>query len=156
MGSDTSLEKALYKALVAAGTKIPVHGSVLFTIADKDKQDLLPLAKGFADIGYGIYATKGTARFLRENGLYVHDAAKIDDEDEGENVLDIIRKGKVNFVVNTLSRSNRQNEDDGFMIRRVSSENNILCMTSPDTANALLKVLESLSFSMVSMNEMGK
>lgn len=157
MGSDISPEKALYKALVAAGTKMPVHGSVLFTIADKDKQDLLPLAKRFAEIGYGIYATKGTAKFLRENGLYVHDAAKIDDgQEKGENVLDIIRKGKVNFVVNTLSKSSRRNEDDGFMIRRVSSENNILCMTSPDTANALIKVLESLSFSMVSMNEMGK
>ncbi len=73
-----------------------------------------------------------------------------------ESVVDVIRNGRVNFVVNTMSRHSRKNEDDGFIIRRVASENNIFCMTSLDTANALLKVLESLSFSMISMNEMGK
>ena len=155
LGSDTSLEKALYKALVAAGTKVPVHGNVLLTIADKDKKDVLSMAKRFADIGYGLYATKGTAEFLRKNGLYVHEASKI--EENGQDcVTDIIRNGKVNFVINTMSRTSKKNQDDGFIIRRVSAENNISCMTSLDTANALLKVLESLSFSLTSMNEMGK
>ena len=70
--------------------------------------------------------------------------------------MDIIRTGKVNYVVNTMSRHSRKNEDDGFIIRRVASENNIFCMTALDTANALMGVLESLSFSMISMNEMGK
>ena len=75
--------------------------------------------------------------------------------EDGKNVLDIIRNGRVNFVINTMS--NKKNTSaDGFLIRRVSAENNISCMTSLDTANALVKVLESLSFSMVSMNEMGK
>lgn len=155
LGSDTSLEKALYKALVAAGTKVPVHGNVLLTIADKDKQDVLSMAKRFADIGYGLYATKGTAAFLRENGLFVHEASKIEENKE-DCVTDIIRNGRVNFVINTMSRTSKKNQDDGFIIRRVSAENNISCMTSLDTANALLKVLESLSFSMMSMNEMGK
>lgn len=155
MGSDVNLEKALYKALVAAGTKVPVHGNVLLTIANKDKEDVLPLAKRFAEIGYGLYATKGTAEFLRNHGLFVHEASKI--EEEGQDcVTDIIRDGKVNFVINTMSRTSKKNQDDGFIIRRVSAENNISCMTSLDTANALLKVLESLSFSMISMNEMGK
>ncbi len=157
LGSDVSLEKALYKALVAAGISVSPHGNVLFTIADKDKEDALSLAKRAADVGYGIYATPGTAKFLRENGLFVHDAAKIENgEGDTPTVVDIIRDGKVNFVINTMSRSNRKNEDDGFIIRRVASENNIFCMTSLDTANAMLKVLESLSFSMISMNEMGK
>ena len=75
---------------------------------------------------------------------------------DDETVLDIIRHGHVNFVINTMSNKDNSTSKDGFLIRRVSAENNISCMTSLDTANALVKVLESLSFSMVSMNEMGK
>lgn len=156
LGSDVNLEKALYKALVAAGIQVSVHGNVLLTIADRDKEDALPLARRFAAIGYGIYATPGTARFLREHGLFVHDAAKLECDGKAETVVDVIRSGKVNCVVNTMSRESKQTEDDGFLIRRAASENNIFCMTSLDTVNALLKVLESLSFSMISMNEMGK
>lgn len=155
LGSDVSLEKALYKALVASGIQVPTHGNVLMTIADEDKEDALKLAQRFANIGYGIYATKGTAQFLEDNGLFVHYASKIE-EGEENNVVDIIRNGKVNFVVNTMSQKNRNSRNDGFLIRRVSAENSISCMTSLDTAGILLKVLESLSFSMVSMNEMGK
>lgn len=129
------------------------HGNVLMTIDDENKQETLELAKRFANIGYGIYATKGTADLFEVEGLYVHGASKIETED-GKNVLDIIRNGRVNFVINTMS--NKNTSADGFLIRRVSAENNISCMTSLDTANALVKVLESLSFSMVSMNEMGK
>ena len=154
LGSDVNLEKALYKALVASGVSVPTHGNVLMTIDDENKQEALELARRFANIGYGIYATKGTADLFEKEGLYVHRASKIETED-GKNVLDIIRNGRVNFVINTMS--NKKNTSaDGFLIRRVSAENNISCMTSLDTANALVKVLESLSFSMVSMNEMGK
>lgn len=128
------------------------YGNVLMTIDDENKQEALELAKRFANIG--IYATKGTTDLFEAEGLYVHGASKIETED-GKNVLDIIRNGRVNFVINTMS--NKKNTSaDGFLIRRVSAENNISCMTSLDTANALVKVLESLSFSMVSMNEMGK
>lgn len=156
LGSDINLEKALYKALVAAGIKVPAHGNILFTIADRDKQEALELANRAANIGYGLYATPGTAKFLRENGLFVHDAAKIEENSDVPNVVDIIRTGKVNYVVNTMSRTSQKNEDDGFIIRRVASENNIFCMTALDTADALMKVLESISFSMISMNELGK
>ena len=156
LGSDVSLEKALYKALVAAGIQVSPHGNILFTIADRDKEEALPLAKRAANIGYGLYATHGTAKFFRENGLFVHEVAKIEEEGNLPTVTEIIRDGKVNFVVNTMSRTSRKNEDDGFVIRRVSSENGIFCMTALDTTNALMKVLESLSFSMISMNEMGK
>ena len=102
LGSDVNLEKALYKALVASGISVPMHGNVLLTIADEDKSEALKLAKRFADIGYGIYATKGTAKMLEENGLFVHLANKI--EEGGENsVVEIIRHGRVNFVINTMS-----------------------------------------------------
>jgi carbamoyl-phosphate synthase large subunit len=156
LGSDVSLEKALYKALVASGINVSTHGNVLLTIADEDKNDILPIAKRFANIGYGIYATAGTAKFLEDNGLFVHHVAKIEEGEDKENVVDIIRNGVVNFVINTMSSKNKNSRADGFVIRRVAAENNISCMTSLDTAGALLKVLESLSFTMISMNEMGK
>ena len=156
LGGDTNLEKALYKALVASGVKIPMYGTVLMTIADADKTEALKIAKRLYAIGYGIYATAGTAKFLQENGLFVHTAAKISEEGEKENVLDIIQQGKVSFVINTMEDKNRETNLDGFLIRRVSAENNISCMTSLDTADALCRVLESRSFSMISMNEMGK
>ena len=155
LGCDVSLEKALYKALIGAGTKIPLHGSLLMTVADADKKDALEIAKRFYGIGYGIYATEGTAALLRKNGIFVHTARKISEEKEGESVLDIIRDGKVSFVINTMNSGDRNTNLDGFLIRRVSAENNISCLTSLDTADALCRVLESMSFSMVSMNEMG-
>ena len=155
LGSDVNLEKALYKALVASGISVPMHGNVLLTIADEDKSEALKLAKRFADIGYGIYATKGTAKLLEENGLFVHHANKI--EEGGDNsVVEIIRHGRVNFVINTMSNKTNSTSKDGFLIRRVAAENNISCMTSLDTAEALTRVLEALSFSMISINEMGK
>ena len=155
LGGDVTLEKALYKALLASGVRIPNHGNVLMTIADDDKEEGLTIAKRFSAIGYGIYATSGTASFLQENGLFVKNVNKI--AQSGDlNVLDVIRKGKVNYVINTISSGNKEATNDGFLIRRVSAENNISCFTSFDTANAILKVLESLNFTTISMNELEK
>lgn len=156
LGCDVTFEKALYKALAASGIKVPMYGAVLMTIADQDKQEALKMAKRFYAIGYGLYATAGTARFLTENGLFVHQAAKISEEAEQDSVLDIIQQGKVSFVINTMDAQDRSSSLDGFLIRRVSAENNISCMTSMDTANALLRILEAQSFSLESLNEMGK
>ena len=152
LGGDVTLEKALYKALLASGVKIPNHGNVLMTIADADKEEGLAIAKRFSNIGYGILATAGTAAFLNEHGIHVKTVKKISEDDEN-NVLDIIRKGKVNYVINTMSNE-KEVTNDGFLIRRVSAENNISCFTSFDTANAILKVLESLNFTTISMNEL--
>lgn len=152
LGADSSLEKALYKALIASGVRIPQYGSVLMTVSDEDKDEALGLAKRFSRIGYGIYATAGTAKFFKENGLFVHSAAKIS-ENENANVLNLIQEGRVAFVINTVDHHDSRTNLDGFLIRRVSAENNISCMTSLDTAEALIKVLESMSFSVVSMNE---
>ena len=152
LGGNVTLEKALYKALLASGVKIPNHGNVLMTIADMDKEEGLAIAKRFSNIGYGILATAGTAAFLNEHGIHVKTVKKISEDDEN-NVLDIIRKGKVNYVINTMSNE-KEVTNDGFLIRRVSAENNISCFTSFDTANAILKVLESLNFTTISMNEL--
>ncbi len=155
LGGDVTLEKALYKALLASGVKIPNHGNVLMTIADDDKEEALVIAKRFSNIGYGIYATSGTAGYLQEHGLFVKTVNKISQEGN-QNVLDIIRKGQVNYVINTMSSEDKEVTNDGFLIRRVSAENNISCFTSFDTANAILKVLESLNFTTISMNELEK
>lgn len=152
LGGDVTLEKALYKALLASGVKIPNRGIVLLTIADEDKMEGLQIAKRFSDIGYGIYATKGTAQYLLDHGIHVEVVHKIS-ELEDENVLDVIRKGNVNYVINTMS-IDKEVTNDGFLIRRVSAENNISCFTSFDTAQAILKVLESMNFSTISMNEL--
>ncbi|WP_270373271.1 carbamoyl-phosphate synthase large subunit [Longicatena caecimuris] len=154
LGGDVTLEKALYKALLASGVKIPTHGNVLLTIADEDKEEGLLIAKRFSAIGYGILATKGTAAYLQAHGLYVKTVQKIDAHEEAmENVLDVIRKGHVNYVINTMSQK-KEVTMDGFLIRRVAAENSVSCFTSFDTANAMLKVLESMNFTTISMNEL--
>ena len=152
LGGDVTLEKALYKALLASGVRIPLHGNVLITVADDDKEEGLKIARRFSNIGYGVYATKGTAQYLTDNGIYVKTVDKLNEETDN-NVIDVIRKGKVNYVVNTMSTSSEVNRD-GFLIRREAAENNISCFTSLDTANAILRVLESQTFTTISMNEL--
>lgn len=144
MGRDFTLEKALYKGLLASGIVIPTHGSVLFTIADKDKQEALPMVKRFADIGYNIMATEGTAKFIQSQGISVTTVNKVGGE--SPNLLEVIKQGEAQFVINTLTKG-KQPARDGFRIRRESVENGVVCLTSLDTAEALLRVLESLSFS---------
>ncbi len=147
LGFDINFEKALYKALIASGVKIPLQGNIIFTIADNHKSEALDLAKRFSNIGYGIYATKGTANFLRKEGLYVKEISKIYEEGL-ENIIDIIRLGKVDYVINTIETNNQTNSDS-LELRRASAENNISCLTSLDTAYALLRVIESMNFSIM-------
>lgn len=152
MGRDQTLEKALYKGLVASGMNIPAHGAVLFTIADKDKSESVSIARRFHEIGYSLVATSGTANVLAEAGIPVKVVNKIN---EGEpHLLDLIRQGEVQFVINTLTRG-KQPARDGFRIRRESVENGVVCLTSIDTAQALLSVLESITFATWSMPQHG-
>ncbi|MET3575229.1 carbamoyl-phosphate synthase large subunit [Bhargavaea ullalensis] len=144
MGKDTTLEKALYKGLVASGMEIRNHGTVLLTVADKDKDEAAEIAARFADIGYQLLATAGTAEALREAGLRVQTVGKIGGE--GQTLIDVIQKGEAQFVINTLTKG-KQPERDGFRIRRETVENGVPCMTSLDTAKAVLRVLESMTFS---------
>ncbi|MDQ0161665.1 carbamoyl-phosphate synthase large subunit [Aeribacillus alveayuensis] len=148
MGKDYTLEKALYKGLVAAGMNIKQHGSILLTIADKDKQEGLEIAKRFYEIGYQLLATEGTANYLKEHGVYAKVVKKIGTE--GDTILDVIRNGEAQFVINTLTKG-KQPQRDGFRIRRESVENGIPCLTSLDTAKAILRVLEAMTFTTEAM-----
>ncbi|KZZ82918.1 carbamoyl-phosphate synthase large subunit [Bacillus sp. SJS] len=150
MGKDVTLEKALYKGLVASGIQIHKYGSVLLTVADKDKTEGLEIARRFNRIGYQILATSGTAEYLQEAGIPSKIVNKISEQ---PNLLDVIRNGEAQFVINTLTKG-KQPARDGFKIRRESVENGVPCLTSLDTAKAILKVLESMSFSTEAMQEL--
>ncbi|MBU9712449.1 carbamoyl-phosphate synthase large subunit [Evansella tamaricis] len=144
MGRDYTLEKALYKGLIASGMKIPTHGSVLFTMADKDKEEAMILARRFHRIGYKLLATEGTARRIQEENIPVTVVSKIGGETP--DMLDVIEGGQVQFIINTLTKG-KQPARDGFRIRREAVERGIVCMTSMDTAEALLRVIETITFS---------
>ncbi|MGB6407216.1 MAG: ATP-grasp domain-containing protein, partial [Planococcus donghaensis] len=148
MGKDTTLEKALYKGLAAAGMEVKDHGTVLLTVADKDKEEAVGLAKRFKAIGYQIMATGGTAKAFEEAGIVVAPIGKIGSE--GKTLLDVIQNGDTQIVINTLTKG-KQPQRDGFRIRRESVENGIPCLTSLDTAEAMLRVIESMTFSAEAM-----
>ncbi|MDO4225257.1 MAG: carbamoyl-phosphate synthase large subunit [Bergeyella zoohelcum] len=145
MGKDTTLEKALYKGIIAAGQKVPMHGAILFTVADKHKEEATILAKRFHEIGFRVWATEGTAKHFEQNGVPCKIGYKIGEE--AVNLIDLIQKGKVQYVVNTTTKG-KQAERDGFQIRRMSVENGVPCLTSMDTVEAILNVIESMSFKM--------
>lgn len=148
MGRDKNLSKALYKGLIASGMKIPVHGSVLVTVADKDKEEAMDIIRGFYDLGFKLMATSGTASSLEEAGFKVTTVNKLT---EGTpNLLDQIRNGEASIVINTLTKG-KTPERDGFRIRREAVENGVVCLTSLDTARALLRVIETITFGTESM-----
>lgn len=149
MGKDTTLEKALYKGLIGAGRKMPLHGSILFTVADKHKEEACELARRFQEIGFRIWATEGTANYFEEHGVRTKIGYKIEENPE-INLIDLIQTGKVQYIVNTMTKG-KQSERDGFQIRRTSVENGVPCLTSMDTVEAILKVIESMSFKMEMM-----
>ncbi|MGE5543403.1 MAG: carbamoyl-phosphate synthase large subunit [Bacillota bacterium] len=154
MGIDPSLERALYKALVAAGMNIPASGTILATIADKDKNEALPIIKGFHDLGFKLVATAGTAQALQRIGLKVDTVRKLD---EGSpNIIDLIRQDKIQYVVNTLTKGRRP-ESDGFRIRRAAVEHGVPCLTSLDTVNVVLQVIRKIrtgdQFNLVPLQE---
>ncbi|MHC1734980.1 MAG: carbamoyl-phosphate synthase large subunit [Erysipelotrichaceae bacterium] len=144
MGSDTTLDKALYKAFAASGYKLLDHGTVLFTIEDAKKEEAMKLAKRFIQIGYAILATPGTAAYFRDHGISVVEVSKINVDSEC-NILELLRKNKISLVVNVLSQD-RSVTSDGFLIRREAVEHGIPQVTSIDTARAIVHVLESRSF----------
>ena len=147
MGSDRSLEKALYKAFEAAGLKIPEFGAVLFTIADDAKEESVNLARRFAEVGFSLLATSGTAEYLTKQGLTVKTVCKISEENCEENVIDIIRNGNTQLVINTMDKNRQGTSEDGFIIRREAVEHGVPLFTSLDTADAILKVMEDRAFS---------
>lgn len=144
IGYDITIEKALYKGLIASGISIPNEGAALITVADQDKEEALQIARRFHHVGFELYATEGTANFLQQANLPVTEVKKIGAETP--NVLSIIEQGDVQFVVNTIT-SGKRTETEGFRIRREAVEHGIACLTNLDTASAILRVIESTTFS---------
>ena len=149
MGSDFSFPKALYKAFSGANMHIPDSGNILLTIEDRDKQEILPIAKRFAQIGYRIFATSGTATFLKQNHLHVALVDKIH-EDTDTNILNELKTGKIDLVINTMGHDLAKTSD-GFVIRQTAIQQNIPLITSLDTARALLTALENRSFATINI-----
>ncbi len=155
MGVDQDYSVALYKALVASGCLFPREGAILVTISDKDKSEVLPIVRGLSEhLGYKIYATSGTAAFLGEKGLKVERVNKV--REGSPNIDDLIRSGHINMVINTLTKG-KAPERDGFRIRRAAVEHGLPCLTSIDTAWAILEVLISIkegdTFDLVPLQE---
>jgi carbamoyl-phosphate synthase large subunit len=137
LGIDRDFSRALYKAMVASGIDIPYPSggsALLATVADSDKQEALQIIRSFSEIGFRLYATAGTAKFLSRNGLTVTPVKKI--SEGSPNLIDLIRGNKVSLLINTLSKD-RKTEQEGLLIRRASVESSIPCLTSLDTAKAL-------------------
>lgn len=141
MACDYQYNRALYKAFLAAGLRIPQKGAILMTVNDADKPEAVQIAKGFIDLGYSIMATSGTAEYLQEQGIAVQTARKVS---EGEdNLVSEIRSGQIALVINTPDHTSLAAQD-GFEIRRASVESSIACLTSIDTARGLQKVLRAM------------
>ena len=143
IGYDDSLNRALYKSLQASGMTVVNYGTILATIADKDKEAALPLIRRFYNLGFNLEATTGTATFLREHGLRTRSLGKI-----GEGSNDIVKslsKGHVSYVINTIDVNQHNTRLDGYEIRNAAVENNVSIITSLETVSALLDVLEEIT-----------
>jgi len=140
IGYDTKLTRALYKALQSSGMKLSNYGTIFVSIADKDKEQALPLIRRFYNLGFNIEATKGTAMFLKQNGIRTRIKKKI--SEGSEEILDSMRKGYVSYVISTRDLESINQESDGAKIRGCAVENNIPMFTALDTVNVLLDVLE--------------
>ena len=140
IGYDDKLNRALYKALQAAGHHLQNYGTVFATIADKDKEEALPLIRRFYNLGFNIEATEGTAKFLKENGIRTHVLEKIG---EGSNeIVESIRQGHIAYVINTSGLGTSGVNSDGYYIRKAATESNVTLFTSLDTVKVLLDVLD--------------
>ncbi len=140
IGYDDKLNRALYKALQAAGTRVQNYGTVFATIADKDKDEALPLIRRFYNLGFNIEATEGTAKFLKMNGIRTHMLQKI--SGGSDEILTSIRQGHIAYIINTRDIGAEGSRSDGNEIRRCAIETGCTLFTSLDTVRVLLDVLE--------------
>ena len=140
IGYDERLTRALYKALQASGMKVYNYGTILVSIADKDKNEALPLIKRFFNLGFNIEATSGTAAFLKEHGIRTRVRAKL--SEGSDEILSALRRGYVSYVISTRDMNSFDEMSDGNQIRRCAVENNVNMFTSLDTVRVLLDVLE--------------
>ncbi len=140
IGYDDKLNRALYKALQASGMHLQNYGTVFATIADKDKDEALPLIRRFYNLGFNIEATKGTANFLREHGIKTRTLAKL--SEGSDEIADALRQGHIAYVINTAEIGSMGHASDGYKIRTLATDNNITMFTALDTVRVLLDVLE--------------
>ena len=144
IGYDTHLGRAMYKALEASGMRLQNYGTVLATIADKDKDEALELIRRFYNLGFNIAATAGTAAFLKQHGIRTHILKKI--SEDPDDIPNAIRSGHIAYVVNTRDVGSDGSAHDGYLIRRLSVESGVTLFTALDTVRALLDVLEEITF----------
>ena len=138
MGIDYHYARALYKAIIGSGIHVPTKGCILFTVADKDKEEMKQLAKAFAELGFEICATEGTAKTIQSMGIDAEIVGKV--HERSSDIIQMIKNGKINMVINTLTQG-KHSAKDGFKIRRATVEHGIACLTSLDTAWEVLRVL---------------
>ncbi len=143
IGYDKRLTRAFYKALQSSGMSVANYGTILVTIADKDKEEALPLIRRFYNLGFNIEATVGTANFLKTHGIKTRMKKKL--SAGSDEILESIRKGHVNYVISTHDINASAPESDGFLIRRCAVENNVTLFSSLDTVKILLDVLEEIT-----------
>nr|WP_304098262.1 carbamoyl-phosphate synthase large subunit [Mitsuokella multacida] len=138
MGIDYHYARALYKAIIGSGIHVPTKGCILFTVADKDKEEMKQLAKAFSELGFEIAATEGTAKAIQSMGIDAEVVGKV--HERSSDIIQMIKNGKINMVINTLTQG-KHSAKDGFKIRRATVEHGIACLTSLDTAWEVLRVL---------------
>ena len=138
IGYDRTMTRAVYKALQASGMHLQNYGTVLCTIADKDKEEALPLIRRFYNLGFNIEATVGTAVYLKQHGIRTHALGKI--SDGSEEIPNALRQGHIAYVINTKDPGS--SETDGIQIRQIATEHNVTLFTALDTIKVLLDVLE--------------
>ncbi len=141
IGYDDKLNRALYKALQAAGLRLQNYGTVFATIARGDKAEAEPLIRRFYNLGFNIEATEGTAAYLKERGIRTHVLKKIG-EDNSDEIMESMRQGHIAYVINTRNINSTDALTDGVKIRQCATENNVTMFTSLDTVRVLLDVLE--------------
>ena len=140
IGYDDKLNRALYKSLQASGMHLQNYGTVFATIADKDKEEALPLIRRFYNLGFNIQATEGTAKFLKSNGIRTHMLHKI--SEGSDEIPEALRQGHIAYVLNTRDPGHEGSTNDGHQIRLLATENNVTIFTAMDTVKVLLDVLE--------------
>ena len=140
LGIAKTFNEALYKAFLGAGIHLPKHKKMILTVKDADKLEAVGVGKRFEALGYEIYATRSTAKILQQNGIDAIPVKKIDGE--SPTIMDLLLGHEIDLVINTPTQG-RDKSRDGFLIRRISIETGVPCLTSLDTANALLTSLES-------------
>jgi carbamoyl-phosphate synthase large subunit len=143
LGIDKTFNGALYKAFEGAGVELPKYKQMIMTVKDADKPEAVGVAKRFEKLGYKIYATRSTAKYLQEHGVNALRVNKI--SQESPNVMDLILGHKIDLIIDTPTQGNGDKTRDGFLIRRNAIETGVYCITAMDTANALAHALETAS-----------